>query len=143
MPAALPRPEIRLHPGAGAAFVQAIYRDVVIASRCLVAGTRGRFVIGAGPGVDAPAPAETDHLLVSSDERGFTVALAPGMTGTVLYEDRTVPLGQEDVVLTPQGRLRIGFGALAFLVSASAIPPIIPRPRRRLRDHWAALAAGA
>jgi TonB family protein len=145
MPAALRMPEIRLHPGADAAFVQALYRDVVIASRCLVAGRGGRFLVGQGAGVDAPAPGSAAHPLVATDERGFTVSLAPGMTGTVIYEDRAITLGaaSAEIVVGPEGRVRLGYGPLAFMIMATAAPPVVSRPRRRIRDHWAALVAGA
>jgi TonB family protein len=150
--AALATPVIRLDPSADAAFVQAIYHDVVIASRCLIAGNDNQFLVGDGAGVDAPLPSDRvvagAHPLVSADERGFRVAVAEGMTGEVIFEDRvaslvTLAAGGQDIVLDSKSHLRIGCGAMAFLVAASTAPPALPRPRPRPQDRWPVIGAAA
>jgi hypothetical protein len=147
---AAPRmPVIRLHPGADAAFVQALYHDVVIASRCL-AGVRGEFLVGAGANVDAPAAIDRlpspEHRLVCADESGFRVAVTEGMTGEVIFEDRVASLaalavGDREIVIGASSHLRLACGAMEFLVAPTAAPPAVPRPRTRARDHRSALLA--
>jgi hypothetical protein len=142
---ALAVPEIRLAPETGAALVQALYRDVTIASRCLVAGGDERFLVGASPEVDAPAPdgGEEAHPLVTTDARGIAVGLAPAMTGEIVFEDHALPLPPGDLVLSPGAQLRLRWGAMAYLVVATSAPPRLPRPRRRWRGAWADLVSAA
>jgi hypothetical protein len=147
-PAALRTPVIRLHPEAQAAFVQALYQDVVIATRCLVAAPeRDRFLVGAGKGVHAPAPldwiSEPVHPLILADEGGFSVAMSDRMTGEIIFEDRSVRALAGDVVLAAGAQLRIGCGPVAFLVGSTTAPAVLPPRRSRPRDFFAALAAAA
>jgi hypothetical protein len=144
-------PQIRLHPDAAAVEVQALYRGVVIGSRCLTAGDARAFLIGCAKGVDAPAAAgllaADAHPLVSSDAGGFSVELTEQMTGTVIFEDRTAPLDDllraGSFTAPPAARLQITCGDVAFLVGATTRPPQVPRPAlTRLRDHWPWLIAG-
>jgi hypothetical protein len=153
-PIAPSTPQVRLHADAAAVEVQALYRGVVIGSRCLVADDVAAFLIGSAKGVDAPAAAyllsgET-HRLVSADARGFSVELTEQMTGTVIFEDHSAPLSDllraHGPLFTapPAARLQIACGDVAFLVTATSAPPIVPRPAlARLKDHWPALVAAA
>jgi hypothetical protein len=145
---------IRLHPDAAAVEVQALYRGLVIGSRCLVADEAGTFLIGSAKGVDAPAAAHLlageAHPLVSSDAGGFSIELTEQMTGTVIFEDHAAPLADllrahgPHFVPPPAARLQIACGDVAFLVSATAPPPVVPRRApTRLEDHWPALLSAA
>jgi hypothetical protein len=146
-------PRIRLHPDTAAVEVQALYRGVVIGSRCLTSEDAGAFLIGCAKGVDAPAAASLlssdAHPLVSRDDAGFAVGLTDQMKGTVIFEDRTAPL--EDLLVAhgagftppPAARLHIDCGEVAFIVGSTARPPEVPRPAlARLEDHWPWLVAG-
>jgi len=144
-------PQIRLHPDADAVEVQALYRGVVIGSRCLTAEDAGAFLIGCAKGVDAPAAAgllgSDAHPLVTRDASGFSVGLTEQMKGTVIFEDHTAPLedllrAQGSFTTPPAARLQIACGDIAFLVGATTRPPTVPRPAlARLRDHWPWLVA--
>ena len=145
-------PQIRLHPEAAAVEVQALFRGVVIGSRCLIGGDAGAFLIGCAKGVDAPAAANLlpadSYPLVSRDAGGFSVELTDQMQGTVIFEDRSAPLEEllrahgPHFVAPPLAQVQINCGEVAFLVSSTAAPSQIPRPAWvRLRDHWAALVA--
>ena len=65
-----------------AAFVQAIYRGVVISARCLRAGQS--FKVGASPEADAPVAGNALpgpwHTLVAANDQGWSLDLTPGMT---------------------------------------------------------------
>lgn len=149
-------PQIRLHPDAAAVEVQALFRGVVIGTRCLAAGDLAPFLIGSAKGVDAPAAARflsgEAHPLVSIDGGGFSLEITEQMTGAVIFEDRTTPLqdllrahGAATFVPPPAARLQIGCGDVAFLVSPTTPPTELRRPPlARLRDHWHLMvAAGA
>ena len=146
-------PQIRFHPAAAAVEVQALYRGIVIDARCLRADDPAPYLIGSADGVDAPAATEllttAAHPLVSADAAGFAVALTEQMTGAVLFEDRSLPLSEllategTQFVAPPAARLQIACGEVAFLVSATAAPPLVPRPATRPRDRWPALVAFA
>jgi hypothetical protein len=144
-------PQIRLHPDTAAVEVQALYRGVVIGSRCLTPEDARAFLIGCAKGVDAPAAAgllSTDaHPLVSCDAGGFSVELTEQMKGMVIFEDRTAPL--EELLRAgpftppPAARLQIACGDVAFLVGTTTRPPTVPRPAlARLQDQWPWLVAG-
>jgi hypothetical protein len=145
-------PQIRLHPDAAAVEVQALYRGVVIGTRCLIPEEASAFLIGCAKGVDAPVAAgllaADSHPLVAHGAGGFAVELTDQMTGTVIFEDRSAPL--EELLRTqgphfttpPAARLQIDCGEVAFLVSSTAAPILIPRPAwARMKDHWPALVA--
>ena len=145
-------PQIRLHPDADAVEVQALYRGVVIGTRCLT-NDSAAFLIGCAKGVDAPAAGallDSDaHPLVSRDAAGFAIGLTDQMKGTVIFEDRTVPLEEllraHGPLFTapPAAQLQIDCGEVAFLVGATSRPLEVPRPAlARLRDHWPLLVAG-
>jgi hypothetical protein len=149
-------PQIRLHPEAAAVEVQALFRGVVIGTRCLTPEDASAFLIGCAKGVDAPASADLlagdAHRLVSRDAGGFTVELTQQMRGTVIFEDRTAPLADllrahgPQFTPPPAARLQIDCGEVAFLVGTTTRPLEVPRPAlARLQDHWPWLvtAAGA
>jgi TonB family protein len=104
-----------------ALLVEARFRGRPLASRLLRAGERGRFVIGAGRGADAPVdaafvaavPGNDNHVLVQPSGAGFLVALSPAMRvraqGTAAH-------------------LRLPCGEVVFDLTAAEIPPAVPRP---------------
>jgi hypothetical protein len=148
-------PQIRLHPDAAAVEVQALFRGVVISSRCLVSDQPAAFLIGSARGVDTPVAtsllAGDAHSLITNDARGFTIDLTEQMTGTVIFEDHSAPLAEllrtqgPQFVPPPAARVQISCGEVAFLVTPTAPPTTVPRaPARRLDEHWAlALSAAA
>jgi hypothetical protein len=145
-------PQIRLHPDAAAVEVQALFRGIVIGSRCLVGPDDAAFLIGSAKGVDAPAAellAGPAHALVSAGAAGFTVDLTDQMIGTVIFEDRTAPLADllrahgPHFTPPPAARLQIACGDVAFLIGTTTAPATVPRPPlARWRDHWALAIAG-
>jgi hypothetical protein len=103
--------EVRLE--GEAADVQAIYRGVVIASRCLQAGQR--FLVGAGAEVDAPLPLAAlpgpVHALVSAGGHELLVTPTEGMS-----VHRTGP------------SVQLTCGEVLFLVAPTEPPQRLPRP---------------
>jgi hypothetical protein len=136
--AAVPPPAvIRLE--APALFVEARFRDLVLASRLLPACAADTFTIGAAPRADAPvnpAHVHTDrHALVDADEEGgFTVCLSPAMRAELRTDTQRLPLladaglAEAPLVLPPRAVLHVLCGEMAFTIQAASAAAALPRP---------------
>jgi hypothetical protein len=127
MCAALATDPVRLE--GEAAYVQAIYRGVVIASRCLRPGER--FLVGASAEVDAPVAIGDlpgpSYALVSAGEGATVVSPTAGMSLT-----------------RAASGVRVTCGEVLFLVAPTELAAELPRPPLlRPRDEGPAFAAAA
>jgi hypothetical protein len=127
MCAALATERVRLE--GEAAHVQAIYRGVVIASRCLRPGER--FLVGATAEVDAP--------VAIGDLPGPSYALVSAGDGELVV----APTARMSLTRADAG-VRVVCGEVLFLVAPTELPQDLPRPALvRPRDEGPAFAAAA
>lgn len=139
-------------PGHSSVEVQARYRGVLIGTCHLVGQPRARrpdrrrgYTVGAGPGVDAPAPVEViggEALpLLSPWSGGYLVNTTPAMRGELRVGGKLIRL--QDYVrergrsfnLPDAGATHIECGEMTFEVQRTPAPEAVPRPWWSLR--WA------
>jgi TonB family protein len=125
--------------------VQAAYRHRMIQASCL-RRPRARYLIGAGPGADAPAPVAegeaANHVLIESSAGGFTIQVLAGMTGEVSREGQAVSL---DRWVEEHGRsfachtgdqIQLRHGEMRFSISGAGSAPAPRQLAPRLIAGW-------